>query len=61
MSRYDILIGKPLPLKEKKKAIKYLRKWLDKKNSATAQFMLTTNTIEFLDKYDKSVFLKEEQ
>lgn len=44
-----------------KEAVKYLRQWLNKKESAGTQFTLTTNTIDFLDKYDKSVSLKEGQ
>jgi hypothetical protein len=43
-----------------KKAIDLLRKWRTGQKGFSGQFLLTTNTIEFLDEYDKAVIIKED-
>ena len=41
------------------KGVSLLRRWrMGCSNSSTAQFSLTMDTISFLERYDKSVFLK---
>lgn len=53
-------LSEPDPEEFLKAAVGLLRRW-QKPNNGTAQFLLTTDTIQFLDKYDKSVSLKEGQ